>query len=251
MVASKINPKATFESFHTKETFTAVARKLGVTRNTLRRWWVAEFGEPALQKRLALRSDPEEKKARRRVRLKADQERIRSVKRAWRKDNPDKVKESKRRHYKDHRETHLARCKVYYTKNAKRARAAAKQYRSLHRETLKKTLRELFENHPEHLMFRTARQRAAKLRLPFEITVKDVLALLPPNGKCPITGEPFEMGVGKVGPRSRTLDRIIPMLGYVPGNLAVISHLANTIKQNCTDPRIFRRIADYVEKKGL
>jgi hypothetical protein len=35
---------------------------------------------------------------------------------------------------------------------------------------------------------------------------------------------------------------------YVPGNIAVISHLANTIKQNCTNPEVFSRLADYVEK---
>jgi hypothetical protein len=45
-----------------------------------------------------------------------------------------------------------------------------------------------------------------------------------------------------------SLDRIKPELGYVLGNIAIISHLANTIKQNCTDPEVFRRLADYVEQ---
>jgi hypothetical protein len=47
---------------------------------------------------------------------------------------------------------------------------------------------------------------------------------------CPITNVPFKPGVGKVGPTSMTLDRIDPTGGYVRGNVAVISHLANTMK---------------------
>jgi len=39
-------------------------------------------------------------------------------------------------------------------------------------------------------------------------------------------------------------------LGYVPGNIAVISHFANTMKQNCTDSEVFRRLADYLNQKA-
>ena len=43
-------------------------------------------------------------------------------------------------------------------------------------------------------------------------------------------------GRGKKGavPSSPSLDRIIPELGYVPGNVQVISHQANTMKSNAT-----------------
>jgi hypothetical protein len=74
---------------------------------------------------------------------------------------------------------------------------------------------------------------------------------MPTDGRCPITREPFIRGEGKVGPRSMTLDRIKPGLGYVCGNIAVISHLANTIKQNCMDPEVFRRLALYLERAAL
>jgi hypothetical protein len=84
--------------------------------------------------------------------------------------------------------------------------------------------------------------------VPFAIKAKDIRACFPKDGYCPITRLPFERGEGKCGPQSMSLDRIIPELGYVPGNIAVISHLANAIKQNCTDPEIFRRIADYLEE---
>lgn len=43
-----------------------------------------------------------------------------------------------------------------------------------------------------------------------------------------------------VGPDSPTLDRIVPEKGYVLGNIAVISHKANAIKQNATAEEILR-----------
>lgn len=101
--------------------------------------------------------------------------------------------------------------------------------------------------HPERRMAKWARERAKKYGVPFTIRVKNIRACFPRDGCCPITRLPFEHGGGKCGPQSMSLDRILPELGYVPGNIAVISHLANAIKQGCTDPEVFRRIADYLE----
>lgn len=104
-----------------------------------------------------------------------------------------------------------------------------------------------YAKRPEKRMVKGARDRAKKCSIPFAIKAKDIRACFPEDGCCPITRLPFERGEGKCGPQSMTLDRIIPELGYVPGNIAVISLLANAIKQNCTDPEVFRRIADYLE----
>ena len=48
---------------------------------------------------------------------------------------------------------------------------------------------------------------------------------------------------------SPSLDRIIPDLGYVEGNVAFISGAANTLKLNRT-PIILRKIADFVEAQS-
>ena len=47
---------------------------------------------------------------------------------------------------------------------------------------------------------------------------------------------------------SPTLDRIVPELGYVPGNVAVISWKANRLKGNNTDPELFEKVAKYIRK---
>ncbi len=75
-----------------------------------------------------------------------------------------------------------------------------------------------------------ARIRARKQNLPFSLTVADVLAVLPEDLCCPIFGVPLVFG--KHGQYSPSLDKIIPSLGYVRGNVAIISVRANLMKSN-------------------
>lgn len=44
-------PADTFPLFHTEEPFKALAQRLGVSPNTLRKWWVGEFGQEAFDAR--------------------------------------------------------------------------------------------------------------------------------------------------------------------------------------------------------
>ena len=44
-------PSETFPLFHTDEPFKALARRLGISPNTLRKWWVGEFGQEAFEAR--------------------------------------------------------------------------------------------------------------------------------------------------------------------------------------------------------
>jgi hypothetical protein len=100
----------------------------------------------------------------------------------------------------------------------------------------------------------------------FTLTIKDVKRVIPVDRKCPILGIPLQIAGGLQPVFRRTkppiwtwrvrrwgwdfspaLDKIIPQKGYVPGNIAVISTLANRIKNNATDPEILRRIADWLE----
>jgi hypothetical protein len=87
-----------------------------------------------------------------------------------------------------------------------------------------------------------ARIRAKKKRVPFELTVENVT--IPTH--CPILGIPLSINSGKSGPNSPTLDRIIPQLGYVPGNVIVMSHRANTIKSDASVEEI-RKVLDFLE----
>lgn len=55
------------------------------------------------------------------------------------------------------------------------------------------------------------------------------------------------MATGHVSANSPSLDRIVPALGYAPGNIHWISYRANAIKSNAT-PDELHKVADYMEK---
>jgi hypothetical protein len=85
--------------------------------------------------------------------------------------------------------------------------------------------------HPDFKMFQAAKRRAKQHKIPFEITRKDII--IPEF--CPILGIPLVVGGQRFATaNSPSLDRRIPELGYVPGNVFVISHKANTMKSNAT-----------------
>jgi hypothetical protein len=82
-------------------------------------------------------------------------------------------------------------------------------------------------------MLRDAKYRSKRTGTPFSISVADVE--LP--ARCPILGLPLIAKSGR-GPggwaNSPSLDRIVPELGYVKGNVQVISLRANMLKNNGT-----------------
>ena len=89
-----------------------------------------------------------------------------------------------------------------------------------------------------------AKRRAAKANVPCTITSKDILV----PDVCPVLGIALVIGNGGMQDNSPTLDRIVPDLGYVPGNVTVISWKANKLKGNNTDPELFEKVAKYIRK---
>jgi len=87
-------------------------------------------------------------------------------------------------------------------------------------------------NNPAKRMLWAARRRAKVKGLPFDITEEDIV--IPTH--CPYTGIELSTHVPRGHSRETimSLDRIVPELGYIKGNIEVISHLANTMKSNAT-----------------
>lgn len=77
-------------------------------------------------------------------------------------------------------------------------------------------------------LFGRAKARALAKGVPFTITVADIVV----PAMCPALGLPMVLGGDREN--SPTLDRVIPALGYVPGNVRVISYRANRIKTDAT-----------------
>jgi hypothetical protein len=79
-------------------------------------------------------------------------------------------------------------------------------------------------------LWRGARLRAKKYGVPFTISVEDIII----PDFCPVFGYPLVPSERVAKAVSPSLDRLIPEFGYVPGNIRVISHRANTLRSNGT-----------------
>lgn len=89
---------------------------------------------------------------------------------------------------------------------------------------------------PARSIFLAARNRARDKSLPFSITLEYVRSMYDAaiaDGYCTVLGIPLERG-NVPSPNTPSIDRIIPSLGYVPGNVRIISLRANTLKSNAT-----------------
>ena len=95
---------------------------------------------------------------------------------------------------------------------------------------------------PAGRLVETAKARAKARGVPFGLTAADVDVPF----RCPVLGIKLVPGQGRNGPidSSPTLDRIIPALGYVRGNVIVVSWRANRIKNDATIEEL-RSIADF------
>lgn len=86
--------------------------------------------------------------------------------------------------------------------------------------------------------------RAKKASVDHEIDVNYLLEILPEV--CPYLGTKFhweasvDRGHKQGHPHSPSIDRIDSSRGYVKGNVAIVSHRANSIKNNATEQELLR-----------
>lgn len=91
-----------------------------------------------------------------------------------------------------------------------------------------------------------AKIRAEKKQVPFNLTTEYIETILPTH--CPVFKTPFKyVGNGKIVPESPALDRIVPSLGYVEGNVHIISVKANNIKSAYTSKEVLK-VAKWLDK---
>ncbi len=97
-------------------------------------------------------------------------------------------------------------------------------------------------------IWESAKHRAKSSGIEFSLTLSDISI----PQKCPVLGIDLRHSPrnGKVADNSPTLDRIDPKAGYIPGNIAVISHRANSIKRSATIEELEQIIA-YMKSHGV
>lgn len=93
-------------------------------------------------------------------------------------------------------------------------------------------------------MLANAKHRSKRDGLPFNITEEDIT--IPDT--CPVLNIPLKKSIGKQGgdDNSPTLDRVVGDLGYVKGNVLVISLRANKLKSDGNAWEL-KKVAEYAE----
>lgn len=94
-------------------------------------------------------------------------------------------------------------------------------------------------NNPKKYLLQHAKSRAKLLGLDCNITEEDIV--IPEI--CPVLETPFEYGTRS----SMSVDRIDPNIGYVKGNVQVISWKANAMKQNASKEEL-RKFANWINQ---
>lgn len=88
-----------------------------------------------------------------------------------------------------------------------------------------------------------AKKRAKQQGVPFNLTAADIEI----PQLCPVFQQPLIRKTGKgPSPWSPTLDKIIPSLGYVAGNVRILSHRANAMK-NAASPKELLMFAAWIQ----
>ncbi len=118
--------------------------------------------------------------------------------------------------------------KRYREQNAEKIKSLNSKWREDNKTEIAEKATVKKSKNLNRVMWQSAKERALKRNLNFSITPEDIK--IPEF--CPILGIRLQRNTGGASENSPSLDRIVPDIGYIPENIWVISHLANSMKNN-------------------
>lgn len=129
----------------------------------------------------------------------------------------------------------------YREKNAEKIRASRELRKDAYyknrktkyqanKDEMREKTKNCYRKNIKGMLLCSAKRRAREFGIPCTITKDDIIV----PDFCPVLGIKLSVGDGNSHDASPSLDRIYPALGYIQGNVMVISHKANTIKNNAT-----------------
>lgn len=92
---------------------------------------------------------------------------------------------------------------------------------------------------------RLTQARCIRDNVPLQVTLDYLLSIFPKDKMCPILNINMQWG-NEDHASSPSIDKIVPALGYVSGNVAWISRKANALKNDATLDQLYA-IVKYVE----
>jgi hypothetical protein len=157
--------------------------------------------------------------------------------------NREAILAQKAAYYEENRKAILAQQAAYYEENRKAILAQKAAYDRAHKEE-KAAYRATAEGWAKTTL-KNAQQRAKKRGVPCTITVELLLRLRAPAIYCPALKLELKYGNGPRASNSASLDYIDPALGYIPGNVVIMSARANRIKNDATAEEL-QQVAAFV-----
>lgn len=156
-----------------------------------------------------------------------------SYHREYYKKNKKIILKKKKLYSKKNKDLISTNKKIYYTKNKIKLSIKNKKYREKNKIFLQKKNKERYETGLipiERILYNSAKRRAKEKGLDFNIDKNDIKVFK----NCPLLRIKLIRGKEIFHDGSPTIDRINNKKGYVKGNVHVISHKANRMKNNST-----------------
>lgn len=189
----------------------------------------------------------------RRETYKKNRESILVQQREYRAQHPEKAKEYNRRSYWKKSELRKAARKTFYLENKEVELERNRRYQDKNRDKIRRQRQKYYQENTDSIlnavseryrktrslldsvrrrMLARTKHRAKKLSLPFNLTLDDIII----PAVCPVFGRQFNLDATNSSMKdwSPSIDRIVPNIGYVRGNIQIISMRANAIKRDAT-----------------
>ena len=151
-----------------------------------------------------------------------NREKLKERTRLWRLENPDKVK-THRKKYDD----------ANLEKRKEKRKAKDKRYREKNRQYYRDKNKEYRQSHKFDIMLNSAKNRALRKSIPFDLTVELIEKLWnDQNGLCFYSGKSMILESNSIDTVS--IDRIDSSMGYTLGNIRLCRKSINTMKLDLT-----------------
>ena len=170
-------------------------------------------------------------------------------------------KEYDKKYYAKNKETIDERQRKYYEKNKEASRErrneSSRKYYEKNKEVVSERQSKYKKKNKEVGLCSASKVRAKQKNLPFNLTSKYIKEIWPEDNKCPALGIDLKKGEdsGTGRRHSPSLDRIIPELGYMKGNVQIVSLLANQIMSDATPDQVimvgehFKKVTEELENE--
>lgn len=125
--------------------------------------------------------------------------------------------------------------KEYYELNKHKIKQNQLRWNKKNRDRLKKNAQKYAENNREKILLTSSKQRAEKSNIEHTISEEDIII----PELCPFLNIPLTTFRGRGRQKTNaSIDRIDSTKGYIPGNIQIISDLANRMKQDASQQEL-------------